>query len=113
MPEGQRVAPSLIAADVEITGNLSSKGAIHSEHVTLRQSSHAGGEIAYKVLDLEHAAVLEGHVQRLKETVTGYFEREAVQQLKMIGIEQDRSLQGLLVEAVNDLLRKYEKSPVG
>jgi hypothetical protein len=37
---------------------------------------------------------------------------EGLRALKMLAIEQDTTLQGLVVEALNDLLAKYGKRPV-
>jgi hypothetical protein len=47
-----------------------------------------------------------------KKAITGHFEPAAARQLKMLGVESDRSIQSLLEEALNDLFRKHGKSPI-
>ncbi len=37
---------------------------------------------------------------------------EGWHELKMLSVSERRPLQGLLIEALNDLLRKYRKAPV-
>lgn len=48
-----------------------------------------------------------------KKAVAGYFSPELSRALHILGIEQDKSLQALLGEAIDDLLRKYGKHPFG
>ena len=48
-----------------------------------------------------------------KKTVAGYFSPELSRALNILAIEQDKSLQALLGEAIDDLLRKYGKHPFG
>ncbi len=47
-----------------------------------------------------------------KKVISGHFEPLAAQQLKFLGVEQERSVQSLLEEAINDLFRKYDKSSI-
>ncbi len=48
-----------------------------------------------------------------KKAIAGYFSPELSRALNILGIEQDKSLQALLGEAIDDLLRKYGKHPFG
>ena len=48
-----------------------------------------------------------------KKAVAGYFSPELSRALNILRIEQDKSLQALLGEAIDDLLRKYGKHPFG
>lgn len=44
-----------------------------------------------------------------KKGVTFYLEPDAMKQLRSIGVEEDESLQGLMIEATNMLFRSREK----
>lgn len=48
-----------------------------------------------------------------KKAVAGYFSPELSRGLHILGLEQDKSLQALLGEAIDDLMRKYGKHPFG
>jgi hypothetical protein len=48
-----------------------------------------------------------------KKAVSGYFSPELSRALHLLALEQDTSLQALLGEAFDDLLRKYGKHPFG
>lgn len=48
-----------------------------------------------------------------KKAVAGYFSPEVSRGLHLLGLEQDKSLQALLGEAIDDLMRKYGKHPFG
>ena len=48
-----------------------------------------------------------------KKAVAGYFSPELSRALNILRIEQDKSMQALLGEAIDDLLRKYGKHPFG
>ena len=48
-----------------------------------------------------------------KKAVAGYFSPELSRALHILGIEQDKSLQALLGEAIDDLMRKYGRHPFG
>jgi hypothetical protein len=48
-----------------------------------------------------------------KKAVSGYFSPELSQAVHMLGLAQNLSLQALLGEALDDLLRKYGKHPFG
>ncbi|MBX3327148.1 MAG: hypothetical protein KF682_14710 [Nitrospira sp.] len=43
------------------------------------------------------------------KTVAGYFDPEMSKRLKILAVEQDRTLQDLLGEALQDLFKKYDK----
>lgn len=47
-----------------------------------------------------------------KKTVAAHFDPAVSRQLKLIGLETDRSTQALLREAINDLFVKYGKGPI-
>lgn len=44
-----------------------------------------------------------------QEQVLGWFSKECKKQLKGMGVEQDKTQQALLAEALNDLFTKYGK----
>ena len=48
-----------------------------------------------------------------KKAVSGYFSRQLSQALNILALEQNTTLQGLLGEAIDDLMRKYGKHPFG
>ena len=48
-----------------------------------------------------------------KKAVSGYFSTELSQALNMLALERNTSLQAVLGEAIDDLLRKYGKHPFG
>jgi hypothetical protein len=48
-----------------------------------------------------------------KKAVSGYFSPELSQAVHLLAVEQNASLQALLGEALDDLLRKYGKHPFG
>lgn len=48
-----------------------------------------------------------------KKSVSGYFSVEASRGLHLLAIEQGKSLQALMGEAFDDLMRKYGKHPFG
>ena len=48
-----------------------------------------------------------------KKAAAGYLSPELSKALHIPGIEQDKSLQALLSEAIDELLRKYGKHPFG
>lgn len=47
-----------------------------------------------------------------KKTIAGHFDPAVSTQLKRIGLDQDRSVQELLREAINDLFTKHGKPPI-
>ena len=47
-----------------------------------------------------------------KTGVTCYLEKEAIIQLKQIGLEEERTLQSLMIEATNLLFRKRKKDEI-
>lgn len=48
-----------------------------------------------------------------KKAVSGYFSPEASRALHLLALEQESSLQALMGEAFDDLMRKYGKHPFG
>ena len=50
--------------------------------------------------------------RRGKRIVSAYVDPAVSQQLRLLAITQDASVQGLVEEALNDLFRKYGKSAV-
>ena len=63
------------------------------------------------------AAEPEPHAQRApsrrgRKAVTIYLDTAAHRQLRMLGLETDRSGQDLLVEALNDLFQKHGKARI-
>lgn len=48
-----------------------------------------------------------------KKAVSGYFSPELSRTLHILALEQNSSLQSLMGEAFDDLLRKYDKHPFG
>ena len=48
-----------------------------------------------------------------KKAVGGYYSPQLSQALSMLALEQNTSLQALLGEAIDDLMRKYGKHPFG
>lgn len=48
-----------------------------------------------------------------KKAISGYFSPEVSRSLHMLGLEQGLSLQALMGEAFDDLMRKYGKHPFG
>lgn len=47
-----------------------------------------------------------------KKAITGFFDPVVSRQLKQIGLEEDKTVQALLAEALNDLFEKYGKNPI-
>jgi hypothetical protein len=47
-----------------------------------------------------------------KKAVTGHFDPAVGKQLKQIALDQDKTMQALLAEAMNDLFFKYGKNPL-
>ena len=47
-----------------------------------------------------------------KKPVTGFFEPAVSRQLKRLGLDNERTMQELIQEALNDLFRKYEQPPI-
>lgn len=48
-----------------------------------------------------------------KKAVGGYFSPELSRTLNILALEQNTTLQALLGEAIDDLMRKYGKHPFG
>ncbi|MDO8912204.1 MAG: hypothetical protein Q8N10_06790 [Phenylobacterium sp.] len=48
-----------------------------------------------------------------KKAISGYFSREVSRGLHLLALEQGSSLQALMGEAFDDLMRKYGKHPFG
>lgn len=47
-----------------------------------------------------------------KKSITGWFDAEVLKQLKMIGLEQDMSIQQMVGEALNDYFAKHNKAQI-
>jgi hypothetical protein len=47
-----------------------------------------------------------------KKTIAGWYPLEVSKQLKIIGINNGKTIQELLTEALNDLFTKYGKAPI-
>jgi hypothetical protein len=47
-----------------------------------------------------------------KKPVTGFFSPETSRQLKKLALDQDKTLQELVGEALNDLFHKYDLPPI-
>jgi hypothetical protein len=47
-----------------------------------------------------------------KKPVTGFFDPEVSRQIKKVALDQDKTMQELLQEALNDLFRKYDLPPI-
>ena len=47
-----------------------------------------------------------------KKPVTGFFAPETSRQLKKLGLDQDKTVQELVREALNDLFHKYDLPPI-
>src|SRR5690349_377517 len=47
-----------------------------------------------------------------KKKATASLSAEAHRQLKMLGVERGGGIEALLIEAINDLFRKYGKPPI-
>lgn len=64
---------------------------------------------------VESAALAPGRTPARigKKAVSGYFSPELSQALHILAVEQHTSLQALLGEALDDVLRKYGKHPFG
>jgi hypothetical protein len=47
-----------------------------------------------------------------KKAIGGFFDPAVSRQLKQLGIDQDKPVQELLREAINDFFQKHGKSPI-
>ncbi len=47
-----------------------------------------------------------------KKMIAGYFSAETLRQLKQLGLDEDRTNQTLIQEALNDLFIKYNLPPI-
>lgn len=45
--------------------------------------------------------------RRGKKALTGYFDPEVVKQLKVLAAAEDKTMQALMSEAINELFKKY------
>ncbi len=50
--------------------------------------------------------------RRGKKALTGYFDPEVLKQLKFMAVAEDRTVQALMNEALNELFKKYGKPHV-
>ena len=63
------------------------------------------------LVDAKHSA--NGHPVVVFGPQTGYYTPQLSQALNILALEQDSTLQALLGEAIDDLMRKYGKHPFG
>lgn len=62
---------------------------------------------------LAHIAPAPRNKARIgRRSVQGFVAPEAFRQLHLIAVDKDCSIQDLVVEALNDLFRKYDKSAI-
>ncbi len=47
-----------------------------------------------------------------KKPLTAFFDPDAIKQLKLIGIEEGKTLQGMTEEAINDFFAKHGKAQI-
>ncbi len=47
-----------------------------------------------------------------KKPITGFFDPEVSRQIKKVALDQDKTMQELLQEALSDLFRKYDLPPI-
>ena len=47
-----------------------------------------------------------------KKPITGFFDPEVSRQIKKVALDQDKTMQELIQEALNDLFRKYDLPPI-
>ena len=47
--------------------------------------------------------------RRGKRALTGYFDPEVIKQLKLLSVTEDKTMQALMTEAINELFKKYGK----
>jgi hypothetical protein len=52
-------------------------------------------------------------IRQGKKAISGYFSLEVSRALHMLALDRETSLQALMGEAFDDLLRKYDKHPFG
>ena len=64
-------------------------------------------ETQVKKIPREKAAGREG-----RQFVAAHVKPEVIKQLKMLGIQQDKTIQSLMVEAINELFQKYGVSRI-
>lgn len=62
-------------------------------------------------------SVPESHRQRCparqgQKMIAGYFDPTVHRQLKMLGVEEDKSIQELLEDALNALFDRHDKPPI-
>jgi hypothetical protein len=47
-----------------------------------------------------------------KKAITGFFDPAVSRQLKQLALDEDRTVQALLTEALNDLFIKHRRNPI-
>lgn len=47
--------------------------------------------------------------RRGKKALTGYFDAEVIRQLKLLAAAEDKTMQALMSEGINELFKKYGK----
>jgi predicted transcriptional regulator len=67
---------------------------------------------AAKVADKEQKRNSQPGSRASKKAISGFFEMEVSRQLKIIAATEDKTIQGLLGEALNLLFEKYGKDAI-
>ena len=75
----------------------------HSDHVDQQEKAPTKQSTAHSYM---------APIRRGKKAVTGWFEPDVVRQLKLLGIEQNMTIQDMMKEALNDLFSKYNKAQI-
>lgn len=75
----------------------------HSDHVDQKEKAPSKQSTSHSYV---------APVRRGKKAVTGWFEPDVVRQLKLLGIEQNMTIQDMMKEALNDLFSKYNKAQI-
>ena len=50
--------------------------------------------------------------RRGKKAITGFFDPTVSRQLKQLALDEDKTIQSLLSEALNDLFIKHDRTPI-
>jgi hypothetical protein len=57
----------------------------------------------------EESASKQPPSRKGKKALTGYFDPEVLKQLKLMAVAEDKTVQALMTEALNELFKKYGK----
>ncbi|MEO0374163.1 MAG: ribbon-helix-helix domain-containing protein [Cyanobacteria bacterium P01_A01_bin.17] len=86
--------------------------ALQSESTRLPRSTSPQSASENKVEQPQKESSYIAPSRRGKKVISGHFDKEVLKQLKLLCVETDSSVQGLLAEALNDLFTKHGKSPI-